>query len=213
MNLGFQLVNKDPFREHVLRMLEDAIIKMELKPGNRLNETKISEIFGVSRGPVREAILELEAMGLVERTPNKGTFVSTLTQNDIDELKSCRMSVEILAVKIILASNKDRNSIVQKFQSIIDKMKSTANQNDLSAFLILDYKFHDELIHQAENSLLEAIWKPISIRLRRYFYLNSRQTYIPFDEAIKQHQEIIDAIATGESNTASDLLNSHHCWS
>jgi DNA-binding GntR family transcriptional regulator len=213
MNFDHHLIDRDPFRESVIRMLEEAIIKLELKPGDRLVETKISETFGVSRGPVREAILDLEARGLVERTPFKGAVVSTLTQNDIDELKSCRMDVETLAIKIIFASNKDINGVVEKLQSMMQEMVNAAHQNNLPEFLALDYQFHDELIHQAANSLLEEMWKPVSVRLRRYFFLNSRHGYIPLEEAVKQHQAIIDAITAGDANKTSELLRAHHCWS
>lgn len=206
-------INRDPLSLPVVRMLEEAIIKQEIMPGDRLIETKISESFGVSRGPVREAIIELESLGLVERTPYKGAVVSHLSEKDIDELKSCRMSVETLAATLILQRGAQREKALLVLQSILDEMMVHMQNKNRAEFIALDFKFHDELIHQAENSLLEEMWKPISVRLRRYFYLNSRQGYISLQEALRQHTEIINIMASGDAGKTGELLRTHQCWS
>ena len=213
LQLTYPNINRDPLSLHIARMLEEAIIKQEIMPGDRLIETKISELFNVSRGPVREAMIELESLGLVERTPYKGAVVSHLSEKDIDELKSCRMSVEILAAKLIMRKDAQRDKTLLVLQSILDEMMIHMQNNNHAGFIALDFKFHDELIHQAENSLLEEMWKPISVRLRRYFYFNSRQGYISLQEALRQHTEIIKAIASGDVEKTGELLHSHQCWS
>lgn len=213
MQLSFPNINKDPFSLSVVKMLEEAIINLEIKPGDRLIETKISKTFGVSRGPVREAIIELESLGLVERTPYKGAVVSTLTQKDIQELKSCRMSVEKLAAQIIIDSEEGKNIALKELNTILSEMVKHAYKRELREFLALDFMFHDQLIHGAKNSLLEEMWKPISTRLRRYFYLNSGQGYIPLEEAVKQHSAIVEAISAGDTELTWKILQTHKCWS
>ena len=213
MNLNLTSITKNPLRDSVFHMLEEAIINLELEPGDRLIETEISELLGVSRGPVREAIRELEASGLIEHIPFKGAVVSTLTDNDVEELKICRMSVEILAAKIVISEEEKKDAIIKNFNWIIEKMTEANHEKNLSKFLSLDYQFHETLIKYADNTLLKEMWKPISVRLRRYFYLNSRKGYISLDESLKQHLEIRDAIKEGNFEKTNELLQKHKCWS
>ena len=213
MNLNLTSIIKNPLRDSVFRTLEEAIINLEIEPGDRLIETEISELLGVSRGPVREAIRELEVNGLIEHIPFKGAVVSTLTDNDVEELKICRMSVEILAAKIVINDEQKKNEIIKNFNLIIEKMTEANHEKNLSKFLSLDYQFHETLVTNADNTLLKEMWKPISVRLRRYFYLNSRKGYIPLDESLKQHLEIMDAIKEGDYEKTNELLQKHKCWS
>ncbi|PKO08101.1 MAG: hypothetical protein CVU40_17170 [Chloroflexi bacterium HGW-Chloroflexi-2] len=213
MNLQTSLISKNPLRDSVFNMLEESIIKLLLKPGDRLIETEISEKFGVSRGPIREAIQELEGRGLVEHIPYKGAVVSQLTEKDIEELRSCRMVVEKLAAKLIIEKSHNNPSLLEEFDQILDEMKEANRKSDLSYFLTLDFQFHESLVVNSNNHLLNEMWKPISSRLRRYFFLNSRQGYISLNESLNQHIEIISAIKKGDIEKTSELLNKHKCWS
>lgn len=211
--ISYETINKESLHKPVVRMLEDLILHCTLKPGEHLVEAKISESLGVSRGPVREAIAELETKGLVERVPFKGAVVSTLTAKDIEELKSCRMSIEILAAKLIIADEKCKKEAIQVLYEILNQMDAAAKEKDRSEFLMLDFDFHNKLVLLTANSLLQEMWKPISLRLRRYMYLNINQVYIPLNEAVLQHTAIIEAISNGDFDNAEELLKTHKCWS
>jgi len=206
-------INKNPLRDSVVHKLENSIINLELKPGDRLKETEISEILGVSRGPIREAFRELEGSGLIEFIPYKGAVVSNLSENDIEELRMCRMIVEKLAANLLIKNSKTEEEILNDFDSIIFDMTKAKDEKDLSRFLALDFKFHNVLVIHANNNLLREMWKPISSRLRRYFYLNSRQGYVSLDESLKQHIDIIEAIKQGDLEKTNELLQKHKCWS
>src|SRR4029079_2161605 len=86
--------------DHVFERLLDAIVKGDIKPGDRLSETLIAKQFGVSRGPLREAIRRLEGRKLVERTPNVGPRVISLTPSDLIEIFFIRERLEGLAVRL-----------------------------------------------------------------------------------------------------------------
>lgn len=206
-------IKKDPYREPVLKMLEEAILKYEFKPGDHLVESKISALFGISRGPVREAIIELEHQGLVERIPYKGAVVSQLSAQDIYELKTCRMNVEILAAKLILEKEERLESALKEIGPIVKEMAAAVSLSDLPLMLAQDYQFHNALVLQTGNNLLAEMWKPISVRLRRYLFLNSREKFIPLSEAVKLHQDIYDALFSHDLEKVTHLLQSHQCWS
>lgn len=94
-----QVERSDPLVEVVLRQIADGIIAGHLRPGDKLVEAKLGEQLGVSSGPVREAFRRLEQMGLVKKIPNRGAFVSTLTERDSVELHIVRELIEGLAAR------------------------------------------------------------------------------------------------------------------
>lgn len=213
MDLHFEEITKDPMRGSVQRVLEEAIIKNELKPGDRLVESKLSEMFGISRGPIREAIASIEKLGLAEKIPFRGAVVSNLSENDIAELKSCRKVIEILAVDLILEKPELTQAAIVNTREIAKKMSQAAKENDLMGMLMLDFQFHDSLVASADNSLLSEMWEPVSIRLRRYFFLNSKQTFIPLNEAYRLHQELVEALTDRDHEHLVRKLKNHECWS
>ena len=210
----FGKLTKDPMHEAVVTEIEDAIMRGKLKPGARLIEAEISDQFGVSRGPIREAMIELEMMGLIERTPYRGAVVtSELTEGDVADLKTFRNMTEAWAARRILEQDDTkRDQILEVLEMIVDEMKTAALDSDLSRMLSLDFKFHNELIYQAGNPLLEEIWRPIGIRLRRYLFLNPRECYIPLERSVQQHREICQTIRDGDLTTTTELIENHFCW-
>jgi DNA-binding GntR family transcriptional regulator len=101
-----------------------AIVTGTLASGDKLVETRLGEQLGVSRGPIREAFRRLEQMGLVEKIPYRGTFVTTLTDNDINELNTVRMPLEGIAARI-LAERNDTQA-VERLRAILNTMRAVA---------------------------------------------------------------------------------------
>jgi DNA-binding GntR family transcriptional regulator len=214
MSHQFGRLTKDPMHEAVVSEIEDAIMRGKLKPGARLIEAEISDQFGVSRGPIREAMIELEMLGLIERIPYRGAVVtSELTKGDVMDLKTFRNMTEAWAAQRILEQDDTkRGQTLEVLEAIVDEMKTANRDSDLSRMLSLDFKFHNELIFQAGNPLLEEMWRPIGIRLRRYMFLNPRECYIPLDQSVQQHQEICQTIRDGDLTRTNALIEAHFCW-
>lgn len=214
MSYKFEKLAKDPLHGVIVTEIEDAIMRGKLKPGSRLIETMISDQFGVSRGPVREAMVELEGSGLIERIPYRGAVVtSELTEEDVGDLKTFRKILEVWAAGWILEQDDaERDKILQNLEAIVEEMEVAAQDVDLSRMLSLDFQFHNELIFLVGNPLLEEIWRPVGVRLRRYLYLNPRENYIPLDLSVQQHQEICQAMRAGELAKTSELIETHFCW-
>ena len=213
MSHKFEKLTKDPLHGVIVTEIEDAILRGKLKPGSRLIESMISEQFGVSRGPVREAMVELEMSGLIERIAYRGAMVtSQLTEEDVVDLQTFRKMLEGWAVGWILDQDESQqDQIIQNLEAIVEEMEVAAQYADLSKMLSLDFQFHNELIFLVGNPLLEEIWRPVGMRLRRYLYLNPRENYIPLDLSVQQHQEICQTMRAGDFASTNKLIGDHFC--
>jgi DNA-binding GntR family transcriptional regulator len=195
-----QVERADFLAESVLQEIIEAIVTNRLRPGEKLVETRLADQLGVSRGPVREAFRRMEQMGLVEKFPYRGAFVSALTKQDVEELHTVRESLECLAAQL-LAERRDPQAI-EKLESIVSEMGQADISSDRRQMIALDVDFHNALIELTEHKLLYEIWQIVGVRLRRFLYLKGERLYRTPAEAVKIHEPILKAIAAGEVKQA-----------
>jgi DNA-binding GntR family transcriptional regulator len=202
-----EIKRTNPLAEQVLQQITDAVVTGRLRPGDKMVEKRLGEQLGVSRGPVREAIRHLEQMGLVEKVPYRGTFVSRLTQSDIEELHKMRELLEGLAVRL-LAERRDPQAVA-KLQAILNEMRQAAIADEPSRIIALDADFHDTLIELSEHKLLREVWMIVSGRLRRFLVLRRHRLYNTLEEAMQLHESVVGAIAAGDAQQAETKLRRH----
>jgi DNA-binding GntR family transcriptional regulator len=202
-----EIERTDPFAEKVLQQITDAIVTGRMRPGDKLVESRLGEQLGVSRGPIREAIRHLEQMGLVEKIPYRGAFVSELTQRDVEELHNMRELLEGLAARL-LAERRDPKAIA-KLQAILDDMCQAAVSGEPSRVIALDADFHDTLIELSEHKLLREVWTIVRGRLRRFLVLRRHRLYSTLEEAVQLHESVVRAIAAGEAEQAEAKTRRH----
>jgi len=203
-----QIQRADPLVKSVLQNISEAIVIGRLQPGHKLVETQLAEQLGVSRGPIREAIRRLEQMGLVEKIPYRGAFVSQLTDYDIEELYSVRESLEGLAARLLAQRQDER--VVASLNAIINSMSQAAEAGDESKIVTLDADFHDSLISLCDHKLLNEIWEPVSIRMRRFLLLKNKYRYEnDLRMVVRLHTPIIEAIAAGNVAEAEMAARKH----
>ena len=136
--------SKQPLERKVLRyeikkILTEAILNGEMAPGERIVETKIAKELQVSQAPVREAIRELEQMGLVETQPYRGAFVKEINNDELLEGFKLRGLIEGYAAQIL--TTKINESLLEEFTSLIEKMRESAGENNRSLFIETDVAF------------------------------------------------------------------------
>ncbi len=197
----------DPLVERVLVQVTSAIVTGVLGPGDKLVETRLGEQLGVSRGPVREAIRRLEQMGLVEKIPYRGAFVTTLNDGDIEELNTIRKPLEGVAARL-LAARHDSVAIAH-LRAIVEEMHEVAAVGDAGQLVMLDMDFHDALVRDSGHRLLNEVWPLVSIRLRRFLFLKRQRLYHRLEEAAALHIPIIEAIAAGDPERAELAAERH----
>ncbi len=138
-------------KSHIFTGLRDAIVSGRYRPGDRLNESQIAREFGVSRIPVREALMQLQEHGLVMNHERRGMFVTQLSEEDVQRINSLRIVLEAEALKICRAriSKKD----AARLTSIMEQMEAWTEGSEMDA-AALDLQFHRTLWEAAGNPYL-----------------------------------------------------------
>ena len=193
-------------KQNVTHLLREAIVDGNLAPGEELNQAQIAEQLGISRGPVREALGQLEQEGLIVSTPYKGVVVTALTPTYVRELYSLRGALETFAVSVGIERNDPKD--VAHLRAIVDRMRKAATARDEKKLARLDLEFHSSLIHMARHDLLERTWSTLKIGVRRS--LRTRHSiYGSLDEVVGSHPALIDAIEARDVQRATTLLREH----
>jgi DNA-binding GntR family transcriptional regulator len=195
--------------EKVADILRDSIISGKLKPGERLNEKKISLEIGVSRLPIREALRLLQNESLVESIPNKGVFVATLSPNDIQDLFTIRAIIEGLAIKLAIANIKDDE--ISKLQAIYNQILVAASEDDEASLIRLDFEFHSMIAKFSGSRYLYRIFNYIKGLVLMYLMYDTEvlKENNRLVDSQQEHLIILDAIKKRDLNLAVQSLNNH----
>lgn len=197
-----------PLAHDVLEALRQAIWNRKLQPGVRLREEELADLLNVSRGPVREALIQLEYEGLVIREPNRGASVARLERQDLDEVYSLRLALEKLAIRLSVQNRND--SHIAHLQEILDDMRSVLDESvTVQRAADLDVSFHEVVVKSAQHNRLHHFWS--TLRPQIYVFLLSRNVAnADFREyMLPWHQDIADAICDRDEKRAVELIESH----
>lgn len=200
-------INYDrPASGQIFEYLRDAIVSMELRPGQMIAETSLAEQFGVSRTPVREALIKLSNIGFVEVLPQRGTYVTKFSTQKILEARFIREALEV-AVAADLASNVTEE-LIQACQDIIDAQVKAADEDDAITFQKLDDQFHQTLAQHTQYARVGNLIEAEKAHMDRVRNL-SLQEAGQFKRVLAQHKAIVKAIKTGDTNKAQEAMSSH----
>lgn len=202
-----QYIERGDLVDQVVDEIVAAIVTGQFAPGAKLVEMQIGEQLGVSRGPVREAFRRLEQMGLVVKVPYRGTFVATLTVDDVRELHDLRAPLEGLAARLV--AEEGGPAAAERLAGILDAMRRLPPSGDHSRTITLDADFHDTLIALSGHRLLQELWATIGVRLRSFLMLKRKRLYQTAHEAAALHEAIVEAIAAGDGPAAEKAAYQH----
>lgn len=144
----------------VTQGVREAIMAGEYPPGSPLGEIELAERFGVSRGPVREALIQLEHEYLVRSYPNRGFFVTTLTEQEFDERIQLRTVLEPIALSA--ARQRATAADLEVIRQHLDELEATAARGDQAAYVARDYEFHVAIWAVSGQPLLKEMLMQIS---------------------------------------------------
>ncbi len=193
---------KKPVSRHLIRAkLQDIILSGQVKPGCKLLQKDLAREFGVSQSVIREALFELEGLGLVESVDNKGMFVKNLGEKILLDSLDIRKAHEALAVRLCCV-NASRTQI----QELIDLAKSTyelikkGNKNDIG---LVDVKIHKSLLALSGNDMLIRLSENYAL-LRKIMKFNRDPKQVA-----GEHIAILQAIIENKSDKAEKLISEH----
>ena len=192
--------------ERVYYELEEEILNGTLKRGEALTELSLSERLGVSRTPVRGAIHKLVDAGLVELTPNRGTVVIGVTEDDLVDIYKIRMRLEGLASATAAKSMTEEE--IKEISDSLDLAEFYISKNDAEHLKELDSEFHMAIYKATGNRMLFKILTNLhkTIKLYRKLSLNVEGR---LEKSVKEHREILNAIAKRDAEEADRLTFSH----
>ena len=189
----------DQIREFIV----EGISSGRWEPGERIVERRIATELGVSQGPVREALRQLEAQRLIESLPNRGARVREFTERDLAEIFPVRAGLERTAVEQALPR---LAGCVDALEQHNDRLAQAARDGDLQAQMRLSIAFHREIVETAGNQLLVSVWEGLGIELWTTLSLRLHHTEIYSKSA--EHAELIAAFRRGDPE-APQLLHDH----
>ena len=174
-----------PLRDVVFNTLRQAILRGELKPGERLMEIQLANKLGVSRTPIREALRKLELEGLVNMVPRKGAEVADITEKSLRDVLEVRKALEELSVQ--LACEKITEEEIEELKRVAERFKDTLNDQDVTKIAEADVAFHDVIYTATDNQKLILLLNNLREQMYRY-----RVEYLKKEEATRIMCEYID---------------------
>lgn len=197
------------FADRAFEWLEAAIIKGDLAPLSRLDEVALAKSFGISRGPVREAIRRLEGKKLVERTPRHGARVAAFSQGNLLEAFYVREALEGMACR--LATERITDAEIADLQELLDRH---AEQNALKVGEDYfqrpgDYDFHYRIIRASGNRELIGMLTENLYHLLRVHRYRSSSRKGRARQALEEHREIVGAMQARNADDAERLMREH----
>ncbi|OLZ61821.1 GntR family transcriptional regulator [Amycolatopsis keratiniphila] len=191
--------------DEVADRVRDAIFGGAYPPGAQLREVELSEALGVSRGPVREALLKLEREGLVRSEWHRGAIVTTLSDVDVAELDSLRSALEQLAVRLVVANAPEAE--LAAVDEVVDRMDRARDEHEM---VRCDIDFHDAVYAASGHRRLVEAWQ--AIRSQVYLFLLTRigvssDGYLANIPA--EHRRLASALRARDAEKALELFAVH----
>jgi DNA-binding GntR family transcriptional regulator len=198
-------IMKSTLRVEVAERIRKMIFENQLKPGERIIETKLAREFGVSQSPIREAIRELELMSLLENVPFKGCVVKELLPKDIVNRYKIRSALETLAIRE--ATVKMNPSAITELQDLLRLMKSAAKRKQKVDFINMDIMFHKKIIQIADNQLLDKMWEMVS--LGQWTNVTVNISEMGLEELAQRHEKLLELMKSDDPDGAANEMRMH----
>ncbi|MFH2107204.1 MAG: GntR family transcriptional regulator [Chrysiogenia bacterium] len=209
MKQAKSLINVKSLKEQVYEYLRQQFQQRHLQPGAVINMEATSRKLGISKTPLRDALIQLEMEGFVTISPRRGIFVNELPLADIREFYQVIGSLESSALQA--AFSRLGESGIRKMDQLNRQMQKAIDHDDFDLFYHKNLLFHDIFIELSGNKTLMRIIGNLKKRL--YDFPQQRQWIKEWEESsIREHQEIVDFLAAGDAQSAALFLRDVH-WS
>lgn len=205
MDQDLNIPVKKVLREDIKRYLINAILRGDYKPGERLVETQIARDINVSQAPVREAIRDMEQMGILTSEPYRGASVRNFSIKDLRDIYDLRAEVEALAIRSAVPYLEEQE--ISAIESVLGQMDAAAEAGNIELMVSLDVRFHELIVKASRNQFVEQTWRTASIEfwtlLGTYQYKHDKGCLSG------RHQPILEAIRNRDAEEAEKQIKTH----
>jgi DNA-binding GntR family transcriptional regulator len=198
-------VLREVLRTQIKGLIMEGIVDGRYPPGSRLIETKIARELGVSQAPVREALRDLESVGVVESLAFRGTRVRKPTVAELVEAFPVRAALESLAARE--AAQRISEEQLVELERLIDAMVEAAHRTDATSQSVANAQFHGLVVHAAGNATLERQWTLLEPFARTY--LTTSHPGIDLVRLAERHRKIVTHLRDRDSEGAAAAMHDH----
>jgi len=192
-------------REKIYNAIMEAIIRKELKPGERLTELELANRYGISRTPIREAFRMLEKDGFLTIIPRKGAVVSDISEERVVEFYEVKGVLESYAGKIALKyiTDDDINELIE-INNELKRIALSNSKEELKRFVDIHNKFHERFVVISRNKLLIEILRNLVNRYSKFRIMVAYSTMLI--DIVKEHEEIIEAFKKRDEKLVQEKI-------
>jgi DNA-binding GntR family transcriptional regulator len=192
-------------REEIKEYLIDAILRGQLRPGDRIIETRIAQDLGVSQTPVREALRDLELLGFVTSEPFRGTRVRAFTHEELVQIYPIRAAIEGVAARA--AATRITTEQLLALEEQIDRMREASELGDEATAIEADIAFHRIIVEASGNRLLEQFWTSLSLATTTFLTFSIHRRAI--EGLAARHEPILEALRARDPDRAQAAMRRH----
>lgn len=201
MNSPLRLERPQLLTDMAFERIREAIVTGDLKLGEQVSEAQLAQEMGISKTPVREALVRLKIEGLVDIHPQRGTFVFRLDADQVGQLCRFRVMVETAALREAAAAQPA--ALLRELKARVADMVRTEAQHDVDRLSRIDMDFHYQFLAHCPNGYLRGAYELIRYQL---IALRFRS---PISNCVDSHQVLIDALERQDIDGACELLRQH----
>lgn len=198
-------LERETGRDYALRIIKENIVSLDLAPGSPVSENELAAELGLSRTPVREALIELARVKIVEITPQKKSMVAPVNYDLVEESRFMRNVLECAVVELVcgMASGEDLARLRENVKLQNFYLENFAPQK----IMALDNEFHRTLFDIARKSQVYHLMNTISIHFDRV--RSMALSSVKDIKIVQDHAQLVDAIALGDAPRARQLMEVH----
>lgn len=200
-----KLKKRTLYSDEIREVIKQAIISEELKPGERVVETRWAKKLGVSQSPVREAIRDLEMMGFIENRPYQGAFVRKMDKKDVIDAYYVREALEMAAMRYAVEVITDDQ--LEDILNVMDEMKQAVKDGNFELFVEKDSLFHEKIMKISNNELLIKLWN--QCKIREYTSISAWISDLTLETLAERHNSLYLALKTKNKEMAMEAVMEH----
>jgi DNA-binding GntR family transcriptional regulator len=193
-------------RELAYAQIKQRIISCHLRPGEAINEAHLTQLLGLGRTPIHQALHRLEMEGMVTILPRKGVMVTPISLNDILDMIEVRICNERLCVK--LAVERAQESDFALMRQIIGRTPALVERRDVQGLMEVDLQFHLAISAAARNRVLAELLRTLHEKQARFWFLTLSETHHS-ERIYDEHMQILTAMENRDSEAAIEAIHHH----
>ena len=196
-------------KDRAYAYVKERILDGGYPGGELLSEGEVAEALEVSRTPVREAFLLLEAEGLMRLYPKRGALVVPVSPGEVRDLIDTRLLVERDAARRVARDAANRERVATSLQDLLDRQQDALDRGDVPAFVQADRDFHHAIVAASGNAILTRLSDSLRDRQRRIVATTVARDPALIRRFLDEHRAICDAIGAGDARAAGRLVEAH----